>query len=216
MTDAPTRAFDLRHLQLARAFFAAIAAIMITFSADHSAAVGLAVFSGFAIATALVFFLAVWLVFPAGSRGTAVLLGVVTLVAGMVTGIPPLRSTTLFFVAVIAWAALAGIIELVGGLRARRAGGAAERDGILIGAFTLALAVGLLIVNPAFRLDYTVGPENLSLTGTAIGVGVFGGYAAIIAVFLGIAGFSPRPASVVAPAQAPAGAPAASISGERA
>ena len=192
MTDASTRTFAVRHLQLARALFAAIAAIMITFSADHSAAVGLSVFSGFAIATAIVLFLGVWLVYHAASRAVPVLLGIVTLVAGMVTGIPPLRSTTLFFVAVIAWAAIAGIIELVGGLRARRTGDAYARDGILIGAFTLALAVGLLVVNPAFRLDYTVGPEDLTLTGTAIGVGIFGGYAAIIAVFLGITGFSPR------------------------
>ena len=102
MTDASTRTFAVRHLQLARALFAAIAAIMITFSADHSAAVGLSVFSGFAIATAIVLFLGVWLVYPAASRAVPVLLGIVTLLAGMVTGIPPLRSTTLFFMAVIA------------------------------------------------------------------------------------------------------------------
>jgi hypothetical protein len=76
-------------VQLARALFAAVAAIMITFSSDHSAAVGLAVFSGYAIATAIVFFAAAWLVYPAGGRGLPVLLGVEALVAGMVTGIPP-------------------------------------------------------------------------------------------------------------------------------
>ena len=45
------RTFEVRHVQLGRALFAAVAAIMITFSADHSAEVGLAVFSGWAIAT---------------------------------------------------------------------------------------------------------------------------------------------------------------------
>ena len=53
---APLRTLEVRHLQLARAFFAALAAVMITFSPDHSAAVGLAVFSGFAIATGLMWF----------------------------------------------------------------------------------------------------------------------------------------------------------------
>ena len=56
---ASARTLDVRHLQLARAAFAAIAAIMVTFSPDHSSAVGLAVFSGFAIATGIVFAVAV-------------------------------------------------------------------------------------------------------------------------------------------------------------
>ncbi|GAA1642812.1 acyl-CoA synthetase [Microbacterium flavum] len=197
MTDAPPRTLEVRHLQLVRALFAAIAAIMITFSADHSAQLGLAVFSGFAIATSLAFLLSAWLVFPAGSRAVPVLLGIVTGVAGMVTGIPPLRSTVLFFSVVIAWAAISGIIELVGGLRARRARDPHARDGVLIGAVTIALALGLLVVNPGYDLHYVIdGAGEFALTGIAIGVGVFGGYAAIVAVFLGIAGFSPRPAPV--------------------
>ena len=69
--------------------------------------------------------------------------------------------------------------------------------GVLMGVELILNAANVNLVafarfNPAFRLDYTVGPEDLTLTGTAIGVGIFGGYAAIIAVFLGIAGFSPR------------------------
>lgn len=198
MSDA-VRTFEVRHLQLARALFAALAAVMITFSPDHSAEVGLAVFSGFAIATALVFFVAVWLVFPAGRRATPVLLGVLSLVAGIVGGLPAIRSTTLFFVLVIAWAFVTGIVEFVSGLLGRRradGGGrrdAAARDAILIGALTIVLALGLLLVNPAYSLDYFIDQAGwFTLTGITIGVGVFGGYAAIVAVFLGIAGFSPR------------------------
>ncbi|HZU93558.1 MAG TPA: acyl-CoA synthetase, partial [Microbacterium sp.] len=52
--SAPARTFTVRNVQLVRALFAAVAAAMITFSPDHSAAIGLSVFSGFAIATALV------------------------------------------------------------------------------------------------------------------------------------------------------------------
>lgn len=218
MTEAPARTFEVRHLQLARALFAAFAAVMITFSADHSAAVGLAIFSGFAIATGLVLFVAAWLVYRAGARAVPVLLGVVSVAAGMVTGIPPLRTTTMFFVVVIAWAAIFGLIELLGGLRGRRAGDLAARDGILIGAITLALAVGLLLVNPAYSLEYAIaGAGEFTLTGITIGVGLFGGYAAVVAVFLGIAGFSPRrSATADAPGTTTTGADTARPAGETA
>jgi uncharacterized membrane protein HdeD (DUF308 family) len=176
-----------------RALFAAVAAVMITFSPDHSARVGLAVFSGWAIATALVLFLAAWLVYDAGSRATSIALGIVTVVAGMIAGLPGIRSITLFFVVVIAWALLSGVIELVSGIRRRRTDDEA-RDHILIGAVTIVLALGLLLVNPAYSLEYFIkeAGQTFVLTGITIGVGVFGGYAAIVAVFLGIAGFSPR------------------------
>jgi len=193
--ERPTRAFDVRHVQLGRALLAAVAAVMVTFSPDHSAAVGLAVFSGWAIATALVLLIGAWLVYPRERRAAPVLLGVLTLVAGMATGIPGLRSTALFFVVVIVWAAASGIAELVGGIRLRRGEYRDEgRDGILIGAVTLALGVALLLVNPAYSLEYFISEagRSFTLTGITIGVGLFGGYAAVIAVFLGIAGFSPR------------------------
>ena len=69
---------------------------------------------------------------------------------------------------------------------------------ILIGAVTLALAVALLLVNPAYSLEYAIkeAGATFTLTGITIGVGLFGGYAAIVAVFLGIAGFSPRRTSL--------------------
>jgi len=198
------RTFEVRHVQLGRALLAALAAIMITFSPDHSAAVGLAVFSGWAIATALVLIFGAWLAYPAGRRGAPVLLGALTIAAGMVTGIPPLRSTAMFFVVVIAWAVATGLAELIGGIRLRRTAGVAgnlrdeirdeARDGILVGALTLVLGVGLLLVNPAYSLEYFIADagRSFTLTGITIGVGLFGGYAAIVAVVLGIAGFSPR------------------------
>ncbi|ALJ18712.1 hypothetical protein [Microbacterium sp. No. 7] len=205
---APSAAFEVRHVQLARAAFAAIAAIMITFSADHSAQVGLAVFSGWAIATALVHFVSAWLVHPRGRRALPILLGVLTVAAGMIAGIPPLRTTVMFFVLVIVWAFATGAIELGAGIAARRRAVAAgergstadaqARDGVLIGAFGLALGAGLLLVNPAYSLDYFIDDANqwFTLSGITIGVGVFGAYAAFVAVFLGIAAFSPRPPAV--------------------
>ena len=211
MSDAHTRTFEVRHLQLGRALFAALAAVMVTFSGDHSAAVGLSVFSGWAIATALLLLAAGWFVYPAGRRGPAIALGAATIVAGMIAGVPSLRSDATFFAVVIAWAAVAGLIELVAGIRDR--GSDESRDRILIGSLTLVLALGTLLVNPAYSLGYVVGGNDYELTGIIIGVGLFGGYAAVVAVFLGIAGLSPRAAAPVpvtteAPGAASSGGPA--------
>ncbi len=231
MTSADSaRTFDVRHVQLARAAFAAIAAIMITFSPDHSALVGLATFSGFAIATGLVFLLSVWLVYPAGRRWPSVLLGVLTVVAGMVGSLGPVRTITGFFAVVVVWAFVTGLVELIVGWRGLRAprerreiaAGVADareiapqgprgesRDAVVIGAITLVFGLALLLVPTGYALPYTVEEANqtYTLTGITIGVGLFGAYAAVLAVFLGIAGFSPRtplPAITEAPTSAPA------------
>ena len=229
-SPSSARTFDVRHVQLARAAFAALAAVMITFSPDHSALVGMAVFSGFAIATGLVELLAVWLVYPAGRRWPSAALGGVTILAGMIGGLTPLRTITGFFSIVIAWALVSGAVELIAGLRglrgprARRevAHGVADirpvaetgprseaRDGVVVGALGLLLGVALALVPSGYSLQYSIEElhQPLTLTGITIGVGLFGAYAAIVAVYLGIAGFSPRrdaSAATAAPASAPA------------
>ncbi len=200
MSDTTPRTFDVRHLQLARALFALTAGVMITFSPDHSAAVGMAVFSGFAVATSLVLLLSAWLVFPAGQRWPSVLLGILTLIAGMVGGAPGLRTTTTFFVLVIVWALVTGAAELAAGIAARRRAvplsqaASDARDGIVVGAITVLLGLGMLVVPAGYQLDYFVDEAGLwfTLTGTVIGVGIFGAYAAVVGVYLAIAGFSPR------------------------
>ncbi|BDV32368.1 DUF308 domain-containing protein [Microbacterium terricola] len=189
MTAASTpRTFEVRHVQLLRALFAALAAVMITFSTDHSAAVGLAVFSGFALATGIIHLTAAWLVYPADRRWPSVVLGILSILAGMAGGLPPLRSDALFFTLVIVWALATGLVETIVGWRGR----AESRDTFVIGILTLVLGIATLFVSPTFSLDYTVEGHDFTLTGTTIAVGVFGGYAAIIAVYLAIAGFSPR------------------------
>lgn len=214
-----TRTFTLRHVQLARAVFAAVAAMMITFSADHSASLGLSVFSGFALVSALIYVLAAWLAMPEGGRWPYVLMAVVSVLTGLAGGVPGWRTTPLFFVLVIAWGVLAGIIELMAGIRARRAARGASkpagpldfsaatapppegaRDAILIGSLGLGLAVGVLCVPSTYVLAYTItGAGTFTLTGIALAVGIFGAYAAIVAVFLGIAGLSPRMRPAMAP-----------------
>ncbi|WP_036284780.1 hypothetical protein [Microbacterium luticocti] len=224
MSTAPVaRPFEARHLQLARAVVAAIAAAMITFSSDHSAALGLAVFSGFAITTALFLFVAAWLAFPAGARWPVLLLGAIDVVAGMVAGVGPLRTDGMFFGLVIAWAVASGIAELAIGLHARRRAVTAQdrsdaRDALSAGVLGLVLAVALLLVPAGFAWTYTIAEAHrtFTLTGITIGVGIFGGYAAIVAVYLGIAGFSPRKAEASAPAANPAVAADAAASDEKA
>lgn len=202
-TPAPSAAaprFALRHVQLARAGIAAIAAIMVTFSSDHSAAVGLSVFSGFAIVTGLIELVSAWLTYPAGRRAVPLALGALSVVAGMLAGILVWRSTTFFFALVISWALVTGLIEAIGALRERRSPAlrAEARDSLVTGATTVLLGLGLLLVPAQYVLTYSIenpttqANDEFTLTGIIIAVGIFGGYAAIIAVFLGIAGFSPR------------------------
>lgn len=207
--SAPARAFTVRHVQLLRALFAAAAAVMITFSPDHSAAVGLSVFSGFVLTTALVLIIAAWLVFPAGHRWPSIVLALLGFVAGMTAGVPAWRTDDLFFIVVIAWSAATGLVELIVGLRARRAGDPAARDSITVGAFGLLLAVVLLAIPAGFVQPYAIdGAGEFELTGIILGVGMLGGYAAIVAVFLGIAGLTPKRADAVDAAVVGGDAPA--------
>lgn len=190
--SAPTRAFTVRHVQLLRALFAAMAALMITFSPDHSAAIGFAVFGGFVAMSAVSLVLGAWLAAPAGSRWPFILLAVVDLLAGFVSSVPVWRTEAMFFIVVIVWAAASGLIELLAGLRARRTDPAAK-DAITVGVLGLVLALVLLVIPVGYTLSYTVeGAGALTLTGIILAVGMVGGYTAIVAVFLAIAGFSPR------------------------
>jgi hypothetical protein len=206
-SSSTPRAFDVRHLQLARAAFAALAAVMVTFSSDHSAPLGLGVFSGFALATGLVFGLAAWLVFRREERTVPVLLASVSILAGLVSSVGAWRTTGVFFGVVIAWGLVSGLIELLGALRDRKAGRTAGvRDGVLIGILSIVLAAVLLLTPMQYTLDYDItGAGSFTLTGITIAVGLFGGYAAVVAVFLAIAGLSPRrpePVAAVSPEEA--------------
>ena len=198
--SAPARAFTVRHIQLLRALFAAVAALMITFSSDHSAAVGLAVFSGFALATALVLAIGAWLAVPAGRRWPLVLLAAVSVLAGMTAGIPTLRNDDVFFAVVVSWALLSGAIEILAGIRAKKDDDPLARDAILIGSIGILLGVLLLLIPAGFAAEYAVDDAGtFVLTGIILGVGMFGGYAALVAVFLGIAGFTPSRATASEP-----------------
>lgn len=190
--SAPARTFTVRHIQLLRALFAAAAALMITFSPDHSAAIGFSVFGGFVAASGFILILGAWVVASAGHRWPFILLAAIDLAAAIVSGIPTWRTDSAFFIVVIIWAAASGLVELIAGLRERRTEPAAK-DAIVVGALGLVLAVVLLLIPANYALQYVVpGAGELTLTGIILAVGMFGGYSAIVAVFLAIAGFSPR------------------------
>ncbi len=194
----------VRHVQLGRAVLAALAALMITFSADHSAGFGLAVFSGFTVTTALVLGFAAWMTYPVGRKWPAGSLALFGMLAGMASGVPIWRTTPLFFVVLIVWALLTGIIETIAGWRERALlvreriddpeRRAQARDALTVGIATLVLAGALALVPVGYRLRFFIAEagRSFTLTGITIGVGVFGFYVAIVAVFLGIAAFSPQ------------------------
>jgi uncharacterized membrane protein HdeD (DUF308 family) len=83
-----------------------------------------------------------------------------------------------------------GIIELVSGLRARGRL-AAARDWVFVGAVSALFAVTTLLV-PADFVQAVGAPGDgfPPLTASVIIVGSLGAYAAIVAVYLVIAGFS--------------------------
>ena len=177
---------------VARAAVAAVAGLVITFSQDHSAALGLTVFGAFAALTALALIAgSVPLKTDRVARQVSLAQGILTLVAGVAAlafaasaGLPA------FFAIVLIWALLTGGLEVYNGFRLRGRSPLA-RDWMTIGLATVLLAVAFLVVPQGLDQQFT-GPDGVarSLTASIVAVGIFGAYAAIVAVLLVIGGFS--------------------------
>jgi uncharacterized membrane protein HdeD (DUF308 family) len=192
-----------------RALVALIVGFAITFTAGHSAAFGLVAFGLFAIVEGAVI--------GAGAlgdrterqaRGLFLAQGVVTVVAGIAAIALPEGGVHYFVWVVSAWAIVTGALELVSGIRARGRL-AAARDWMVLGGLTLILAIGFLLVPP----DYTQtlgGIEKIQgeLTASVVLVGMFGAWAIVAGVLLGIAAVSarspraPRPVALTTSASA--------------
>ena len=195
MLSRTTSPRTARTMLILRAMVAAIAAAVVTFAQDRSGDFALIVFLAFLIVTLVV--LVVEMVLrgfstPRWALALAYALGVLLVVA------LPGESGARFHFALLIWAASAGIVELAAGLVQR--GSAEARDRLTVGALTCVLAIVTLLVSPAYSLDYFVeeAGQSFTLTGTIIGVGLFGGWAAIVAVYLGIGALSPAQKTVVA------------------
>lgn len=191
---------------LLRAVPAIALAIVVTFSADHSATLGLVTFGAFALLSGAVV-VAFALRQDAGITRT---LSLVQGALGVIAGVAALAVTGggvpyLVFV-VSTWAVATGFIELYLGLRARRStsadASAVSRDLIFAGALTVVLAIIVLVLPPDFSQPFT-GPDGVAreLTASVIIVGLLGAYWAVLGVFLVIAALSLKWADAPTPAE---------------
>jgi uncharacterized membrane protein HdeD (DUF308 family) len=189
MVTAPTTESDADNGQrastslwlapIARAIPAIVVGLVITFTPDHSATMGLISLGAFGATTAIVLVLSS-LRLRAGEpvrslhRGLSVIAAVVAatafaLVAGLEGNLLPF-----LLLALGAYGVFAGAYEVVWGLRHRGVSPLA-RDAITVGAGTVMLALILVAVG-----------DSVSA------VGFFGAYAVIVGVYLVIAGFSAK------------------------
>lgn len=195
-------------LPLSRAVIAAVVALVITFSSDHSPQLGLTAFAAYALIEGLIQL--IWgarnvpVRFGRGATRAQGAIGVVAGIAALVILLTAPAAHLIGLLGLIAgWALISGVLELVGGLRARGRLGIA-RDWIAVGAFTLLLAIAVLLVRPDYVHNF--GGDGKTppgvLNASIMTVGLFGAYAAIVAAYQAIAALSLKwaPAAKVVPA----------------
>ena len=159
--------------QFLRALVALGVGIFITFSQDHSAALGLIAIVIFSLATAVVTTVEAFAI-----KGSAKIETIPAIVLGIVIGSLGLmvteNQTQAFVLLVAAWGILAGSFELY---QARSVGLKTQngRDYLISAVFSLVLGA-LFIINPL---------DIVSM------VGFFGAFAVMSGVHLGIAAFTP-------------------------
>lgn len=181
---------------VARAVPALVVGLFLAFSLNHSSQVGLFVFGMYAIVSGLLVallsprFVAVRL-----TRRLFVAQGVISVLVGALALVFNEGGVPYFLYLVTLFGALTGALEIYAGLRSRmpresgsarddaaRGGdsravdAAAAKDWLAVGGFTAVLALVFLII----PLDIVTA------------VGLFGGYAVILAIFLVIGGLSLR------------------------
>ncbi|RFA17476.1 hypothetical protein B7R22_00255 [Subtercola boreus] len=180
---------------VARAIPALVVGMFLAFSLNHSAQVGLFVFGAYAVVSGvLVLLLSPRYVAVRVTRRLFVAQGIVGVVVGVLALVFNQGGVPYFLYLVTLFAALTGFLELYAGLRSRprrtvvdrgsRDGAADERetdalaskDWLAVGGFTAVLALVFLVL----PLDIVTA------------VGLFGGYAVILAIFLVIGGLSLR------------------------
>jgi len=189
--EASTRAARNWVVVIARAIPAVVAAIVITFTADHSATLGFVVFGGFGILSgSAVLARAMWAPGAGAARIPLAIAGGVSVLAGLAGLMLSSSGIATLVALLVGWSAITGLIELATGILQRRSHPEA-RDWRFAGAITAAFAAVVLIVPPGFSQRFT-GPDEVerALTASVIVVGAFGAYAAILGVFQIIAGLS--------------------------
>ncbi|MEQ1737650.1 MAG: DUF308 domain-containing protein [Rhodoglobus sp.] len=175
---------------LARAIVALLVAAVVTFSADHSAPLGLTLFGAFAAASGAVIIALSLRAAPSIARTLQLAQGIVTLVAGFLALFMASAGLPFLIYIVAGFAVVSGFLELILGVRSRRSTRVA-RDWIFAGGLTVLLAIVVLLVPPGFVQSFT-GPDGVqrALTASVIVVGTLGAYWVILGVYLVIAALS--------------------------
>lgn len=159
---------------IVRAVPAVLATVVITFSQDHSAHLGLVVFGCFAIASGALLAGFSRQRMPRGTARTLLISqGVIGVLAGVGALLLNAAGLGVFLYLVSVWAAVTGFLELYSGVRVKPAH-ALSRDWLVGGTMTAILAIVFLLI----------APDSVTA------VGLFGAYTAILSVYLMIAGFS--------------------------
>jgi len=189
-------------LGLGRAIPAVIVAIVITFSADHSARLGLVAFGAYAVASGLATaIVAATRVAPGTVRLVVLCQAAVALVTGGAALAMPGGGYAYLVLVLSAYAAVSGFLELYLGVRSRRrsstrssvspsAPSTVARDWMFVGAVTVALAITAFVIPANFNQPFSVEGVSGAVTASVALVGVFGAYLAIVGIFLAIASFS--------------------------
>jgi uncharacterized membrane protein HdeD (DUF308 family) len=174
-----------------RAAAALAVAVVVTFSADHSPAVGMLVFGLFAILSGAIVGLGSWRTLDHGATRTLFLAqGVVAVLAGIAALALRGASLTALLLVLTTFAVVTGALELVNGVRSRGASPLA-RDWVFVGAATVVLAIAVLLVPVDLQQQFT-GPDGVArvLSASVVVVGLLGAYCAIVGVYLAIGGLS--------------------------
>jgi uncharacterized membrane protein HdeD (DUF308 family) len=200
-----------------RALPVAAVALWITFTANHSATFGLLAFGLFGVVGGVVLgVLAFFRLRLSRVRSFFLAQAIVTIVAGGIALAIPTGGTPYLFFVLTLFAAITGLLELFSGVRSRGRFVAA-RDWMAVGAFTIIAAIVFLLIPPGFTQSFK-DPDGVVrvLDSAVIAVGVLGAYAAIVTVYLLIAGLSAKWDTQAAPAhqsaQSAQAAPAVQLS----
>lgn len=189
-------------LGLSRAIPAAVLTIVITFSADHSARLGLVAFGAYAVASGLATAIVAATRVASGTVRLIVLCqAAVALVTGGAALAVPGGGYAYFVLVLSAYAAVCGFLELYLGGRSWRqsstrpsvrssAPSSVARDWMFVGALSVALAVTAFVIPANFNQPFSVEGVSGAVTASVALVGVFGAYLAIVGIFLAIASFS--------------------------
>jgi uncharacterized membrane protein HdeD (DUF308 family) len=156
-----------------RALPALVLGLVITFTADHSARLGLVLFGLFAVVSGILILGLNRRIGDQVVRRIFLVVGLVAVICGCAALVGNAGGLGLLLFLLTVFAATTGFLELYAGLRTRGRL-ALSRDWVVVGAFTAIAALVFLIIPP----------DSLAA------VGLLGAYGIVLGVYLAIAGLS--------------------------